>query len=321
MVTVTEFDFEARTLGEIAPERVQDAVAAGRCVWIDVQVADTDAARAILRGLGLLDDELVEGILGEGPPIQYARYEDLMHLVLSGTRSNGAGFDLQRLSVVVAERYVVTTHRGRVEFLEAVRRDYRTDFLRFAKSLSFLVYEMLDHLLESYLATQNALGDRVEVLQAELGTAAVDDGVFQRISTLGADLLHFRKLLLPVRALLSDLSTRRTLCLSEATQRFLGNMVGTVDHLIQDMMVDREILSEPLNLYMSVTSHRTNQVMKRLTGVSFLFLPLTFLVGVYGMNFRWLPELEWEYGYVFFWITAGALAAGILAFMRRTRLL
>ena len=73
--------------------------------------------------------------------------------------------------------------------------------------------------------------------------------------------------------------------LGEVTQRFLGNMVGTVDHLLQDMLVDRDILSEALDLHMSMVGHRTNQVMKKLTAVSVVFLPLTFLVGVYGMNF------------------------------------
>ena len=122
--------------------------------------------------------------------------------------------------------------------------------------------------------------------------------MFARISELGADLLHFRKVLLPARAVLTDLSTRRSLFISEATQPFLGNMVGTVEHVLQDMLVDRDILSESLNLYMSMVGHRTNQVMKRLTVVSVVFLPLTFLVGVYGMNFEVLPELKWRFGYL-----------------------
>jgi hypothetical protein len=134
------------------------------------------------------------------------------------------------------------------------------------------------------------MGERVERLQTELNSGNVNDAAFVRLSELGADLLHFRKLLMPARAVLSDMSTRRSIFLSEATQGFLANMVGTVDHLIQDMLVDREILSQSLDLYMSVVSHRTNEVMKRLTVVSVVFLPLTFLVGVYGMNFKVLPS-------------------------------
>jgi magnesium transporter len=127
--------------------------------------------------------------------------------------------------------------------------------------------------------------------------------------------------LLPARSVLTDLSSRRSLFISEATQPFLANMVGTLEHVLQDLLVDRDILSESLNLYMSVVSHRTNQVMKRLTVVSVVFLPLTFLCGVYGMNFDVLPELHWKLGYLFFWITALVIVVGLLFLMRRSRIL
>jgi magnesium transporter len=144
--------------------------------------------------------------------------------------------------------------------------------------------------------------------------------VFGRISELGADLLHFRKILLPARAVLTDLSTRRTIFISETTQSFLHNMVGTVEHVLQDLLVDRDILSESLNLYMSLVGHRTNEVMKRLTVVSVVFLPLTFLCGVYGMNFDHLPELHWTYGYMFFWAAVALIVITLLTLMRRAKL-
>jgi magnesium transporter len=162
--------------------------------------------------------------------------------------------------------------------------------------------------------------ERVEQLQNELSADEVDDSVFAQISALGADLLHFRKILLPARSVLSDLSTRKSLFISEATQSFLANMVGTVEHVLQDLLVDREILSESLNLYMSLVSHRTNLVMKKLTVVSVVFLPLTFLVGVYGMNFDVLPELRWRYGYALFWAAVVSIVALLALLMKKARL-
>ena len=102
---------------------------------------------------------------------------------------------------------------------------------------------------------------------------------------------------------------------------FLQNMVGTVDHVLQDLLVDRDILSESLNLYMSMVGHRTNRVMNRLTVVSVIFLPLTFLCGVYGMNFEILPELKWEYGYAIFWVVVAAIVTVLIAYMRNKKLL
>jgi magnesium transporter len=85
--------------------------------------------------------------------------------------------------------------------------------------------------------------------------------------------------------------------------------------------VDRDILSDSLNNYMSMVAHRTNRVMGKLTVVSVIFLPLTFLCGVYGMNFEVLPELKWEWGYYAFWGAVGAIVLGLGAVMRRMRLL
>ena len=147
-----------------------------------------------------------------------------------------------------------------------------------------------------------------------------DDRVFARVSALGAALLNFRKVVLPARGVLSDLATRRSLFLSETTQHLLGNLVSSAERVLQDLLVDRDILSESLNLYMSLVSHRTNQVMKRLTVVSVIFLPLTFLCGVYGMNFEHLPELKWQYGYPLFWFAVALIVGGIVWFSRRARL-
>jgi magnesium transporter len=319
--TIVELDFETKQEGVGTVAGVKPAIAQGRFVWIDLDVGDAHEARRLLSELGLVEEEVIEMALREEPSTQYARYDRYLHLIVAGVRQRGAEMDLERVSVVLAERFLITCHRGPVQFLNAVRRDYRSDFVRFAKSPSFLMYEIWDHLIDNYLSMQKLMGERVEHLQSELHSGNVDDAVFPRVSQMGADLLHFRKILLPTRAVLTDLSTRRSLFVSEATQSFLANMVGTVDHVLQDMLVDRDILAQSLDLYMSVVTHRTNQIMKRLTVVSVVFLPLTFLVGVYGMNFDVLPELRWRYGYIYFWGLAVGIVLLILHLMRRLKLL
>jgi magnesium transporter len=320
-ITVASLDFVNKqettcTFGEIGTE-----MEAGRFVWIDIDATDPDEARRLLLTLKIIGEETIDAALKHEPSTQIARYDAYIHLVVSGCRQRGGQFELERVDVIVAEHFLVTIHKGPVLFLSSVRRDYRHDFIRFARSPSFLVYEIWDHLLDNYLTVQKVMEERVERLQDELRTGKVDDAVFARISELGADLLHFRKVLLPSRAVLTDLSTRRSLFVSEATQPFLSNMVGTLEHVLQDLLVDRDILSESLNLYMSVVSHRTNETMKRLTVVSVIFLPLTFLCGVYGMNFDRLPELHWNYGYAFFWSLVLGIVIGLLLLMRRARLL
>jgi magnesium transporter len=320
-VTVAEFDFQNKLEKTCSFDEARSAMDAGRFTWIDIDARDEAEARRLIGTLGIVDQQTIDSALKNEPSTQHARFDDYIHLVVSGCRQRGGKFDLERVDVVIAERFFLTIHKGPVAFLSAVRRDYRSDFIRFARSPSFLVYELWDHLIENYLSVQKVMEERVEHLQRELSAGEVDDSVFARISELGADLLHFRKVLLPARSVLSDLSSRRSLFISEATQPFLANMVGTLEHVLQDLLVDRDILSESLNLYMSVVSHRTNAVMNRLTVVSVVFLPLTFLCGVYGMNFEILPELHWEHGYLYFWLIVLGIAAVLVLALRRARLL
>ena len=318
---VVEFDFETKVERTIPLADVAASVEAGRFVWIDLDARDVDEARRMLTELSGVAEEIVHDALTAEAATRHARYDNCIHVVVSGCRQRGQHFDLERVDIVIAQRFLVTIHKGPVAFLTSVRRDYKSDFYRFAKSPSFLVYELWDHLIDNYLAIQKQMEERVEQLQNELRAPYVDDSVFGRISELGADLLHFRKILLPARAVLTDLSTRRTIFISETTQSFLHNMVGTVEHVLQDLLVDRDILSESLNLYMSLVGHRTNEVMKRLTVVSVGFLPLTFLCGVYGMNFENLPELRWSHGYMFFWAVVAVIVITLLGLMRRAKLL
>jgi magnesium transporter len=320
-VTVAEFDFQNKLVRTCTFEEGCSAMESGRFAWIDIDSEDPAEARRLIESLGVIDQATIDSALKNEPSTQHARFDDYIHLVVSGCRQRGGKFDLERVDVVIAEKFFLTVHKGPVAFLSAVRRDYRSDFLRFARSPSFLVYELWDHLIENYLSVQKVMEERVEHLQHELSSGVVDDAVFARISELGADLLHFRKVLLPARSVLTDLSSRRSLFISEATQPFLSNMVGTLEHVLQDLLVDRDILSESLNLYMSVVSHRTNKVMNRLTVVSVVFLPLTFLCGVYGMNFDVLPELHWSRGYLYFWLVVLVIALGLIGLMRRAKLL
>jgi magnesium transporter len=317
---VVELDFARKVDRRIELADAETSMGKGYFVWIDFDVSDAAEAKKALGPLALCSEEILDDALTNEPATQSGRYHDYLHLVVTGCKLQGAHFELERVDAIIGERFLLTMHKGPVMFLDAVRKVYRSDFQRFAKSPSFLVYEIWDHLVENYLAVQKQFEERVEKLQAEL-IGEVDDRVFGRVSELGADLLHFRKVVLPARAVLADLSSRKSLFISEATQPFLMNMVGTLERVLQDLLADRDILSNSLSLYMSAVGHRTNRVMNRLTVVSMIFLPLTFLCGVYGMNFEVLPEVKWRYGYIYFWSTAAVIAGGLIWFMRKNKLL
>lgn len=318
-IRAVELDFDARVETEHDLDGALAAVGAGRFTWIDVDAADPAAARDLLRRLRV-PDEVAEGAASGEATTQHTRHPSCLHLVLSGCRMRDSVFDLERLDVVISEHYLVTLRSGRVGFLDSVKRSYRDDFQHHARTPSFLIYELWDHLLDNYTEVQKRFEERVEAMQSRL-IGDVDKDVFAELSELGGDLLRFRRVLLPGRAVLTDLSTRKSRFVSEATQPFLAGMVGRLERVLQDLLVDREILAESLNLYLSMVGHRTNEVMRRLTAVSVVFLPLTFLAGVYGMNFDVMPELRWAWGYPVFWTVALLMAVGLMALLARKRLL
>lgn len=314
------FDFGAKTIHDVTLDGLRDAVVADRYAWIDITYADPAAVRDLLGGRGVVGDEVLDAALSRDAATQLARYDDCLHLALTGCRLRGDSFALERVDAIVTEAYLITIHAGPVVFLDAVRKHHRADFVRFAKSPSFLLYELWDHLIENYIGVQKRFEERVEKLQHGLD-GEVTDATFSHVSELASDLLHLRKVVLPARGVLSELATRRSLFVSESTQGFLANMVGTVERVLQDLLVARDILSGSLNLYLSRVSHQTNMVMTRLTVVSIIFLPLSFLCGVYGMNLKNIPEQTWEHGYATFWVICFGIAGGLVWFMRRNKLL
>jgi magnesium transporter len=320
LFTIVSLDFKNKTHTKHSLESFRAEMEAGRFVWIDVDISQSEEARKLVASLNLCAPEIVEDAMSREPATQIARYEDYIHLVLSGCRLQGHKFDLERVDAMMGENFLLTLHKGQPVFLEAVRKSYVTDFVRFAQSPSFLLYELWDHLIDNYLAVHKKFEERVEQVQVQL-VGDVTDSVFAHASEIGSDLLHLRKVVLPARAVLTDLSTRKSPFVSEATQPYRGNMVGTVERVLQDVLVDRDILSNSLNNYMSLVAHQTNKVMGKLTVVSFIFLPLTFLCGVYGMNFDVIPELQWEYGYIYFWSAVAAFVVGLWFILRRLKLL
>ncbi|MHC4837973.1 MAG: magnesium transporter CorA family protein, partial [Planctomycetota bacterium] len=210
------FDFDARADHSIGVADAPDAMASGQFVWIDLDVDDA-ASLERLQALRLVSDRLLEDALGDPATTHLARFDDYLHLELAACRLNDGVLVLDRVDVFVAEQFLLTTHRGPVRFIERIHETYREDFVRFARSPGFLLFEIFDHLVEHYIAVQKSFEDEVALLQRALIVQA-DDQVVQDFSRVAEELLHFRKVLLPARELLSDLSGRKSRFVSETTQ-------------------------------------------------------------------------------------------------------
>ena len=224
------------------------------------------------------------------------------------------------LDIVISEGLLATFSDGSSSVLHAVRRDYIRDFEQHAATPSFLLYEFWDKQIEQFLAVQSYLDQEVEATRIALRRAA-DEATLTKLANVSARLLALRKRVLPARRVLEELVSRKTTLVSEATLQFMGNMIGTLERLLADITANREILESAMNFSLTVMTHRTNLTMNRLAVVSTIFLPLTFLCGVYGMNFEVMPETEWVHGYKMFWIVSAVITVTLTFVLRKARLL
>src|SRR6185503_1921941 len=178
---VVALDFQHKTERVLSWAEARGAIDQGHFVWVDILARDRPEARRVLESFEALESEVIEAALQNEPSTQHARYEHCLHVVVSECRALGSGFELGRLDVVLSERWLLTIHATPIALLGALRKSYKSDFVRFAKSPSFLLYEIWDHLLDGYLNVQKLMEERVEQLQDELRSERVSDQLFARL--------------------------------------------------------------------------------------------------------------------------------------------
>jgi magnesium transporter len=319
MGTAVAFNFETKEEHDIPLTAAAGSCREGRFCWVDLDIAaDPQGTAKILQDLGV-NRHAIDEALGPDSDGRHDLYDDCLHIAVTSVSFPNDTLERSHVDIIIGERFLVTMRRGTVDFIETVRKRYKQDFRKFAKTGSFLIYECWDALMDSYKKAMRAFEGHAENVQGKIFDTQ-DDAIFNEVSDVTRDLLSFRKTMLASREVLNELSTRKSPFISESTQPFLERMVGTLERLSADLSVERDILAETLNLYMGITSHRTNKVVNRLTVVSMVFLPLTFICGVYGMNFDTeignMPELGWPYGYAMFWAVTLVVAAALLGFMK-----
>ena len=312
-------DFDKKVDSEIDFREASQEIEKGRFVWLDFDSKQSDTCKSLLQEIDLLNESVVSHVLRD-LSAGYHRHDDCLHFSFRAVQLQGIHFLERRLHVIMGAGFLVTVHRGPNPIVQKLLEQYRTDFREYTRTPSFFIYEIADFLISHYQTIQAEFEDQVETVQDAL-VSAVDESIFSRVSELGSDMLKFRKVLLPARATLTELATRKSPFLSDETQEFLSRMLGTLDRSLQDLLVTRDILSESLDLHMSLVAHRTNRVLTRLTAVSMVFLPLTFLCGIYGMNFEFMPELAWPVGYALFWAIVILVTTCQLIVLRKKKLI
>jgi magnesium transporter len=166
--------------------------------------------------------------------------------------------------------------------------------------------------VDNYFEILEKFGEKIESIETELIAKPTQQTV-QRLYRLKREMIFLHNAVWPLREVVSNISKHESTLIKESTAPYLGDVYDHVVHIIDSVDIYREMLSSMLDMYLSSVSNRLNEVMRVLTAISLIFMPLTFIVGVYGMNFKYMPELEWRYGY--FTTLLAMLGIGVAMFL------
>jgi magnesium transporter len=180
----------------------------------------------------------------------------------------------------------------------------------------YLAYALIDSVIDSYYPILEATGEQVERLEDELAVRS-DTALVGRIHEVKRDLLGLRRIIWPLREMINALIRDRSPRITESTQPYLRDCYDHAITLLDIVETYRDIAAGLHDLYLSSMSNRLNEIIKVLTIISTIFIPLSFIASVYGMNFEFMPELKWRYGYALVLGLMGAVAAVLLTYFWR----
>jgi magnesium transporter len=288
-----------------------------RCNWLNISaIHDTEMIRELgdFFGLHLL---VQEDILNTVLSPQYEDYDDYLFLTLKMLKINEETrlIEQEHVSFILGDYFLISFQETRQDVFEPVRYRLEGHKGRIRKrNIDYLLYALIDVIVDNYYTITEEINDHMNNLEDEL----INDpqhNVVQRITHQKRQIIELRKIVYPLREALRKLNNEEEL-IQDHTMRFFDDVYSHVDHVISTMESQREILSGFMDLYMSTISNRMNNVMKTLTTIATIFIPLTFVAGVYGMNFEYMPELGWENGYFIALGVMFLLGIGMYIYMR-----
>ena len=304
-----ELDFGMRAVRELDPRVAAPPVAAGCFRWLDVPAGEGDPAVVQLH-MPDAPEGLCTGLLRE---LEFAEGW-LVFGLTGGSLVDGSP---SGLNVLFSQHLLVTLEFGRCETLGRLRQGWREDFTQFAQSPGFFLFELSDHYTTSSQARLHHIERSIDAMQARLFGRGADDSVFGEAAVLMQRLQDMRQNAVVAGETFEELATRNSAFIAASTQPFIGRNALRMERLAAELLHQRDALMGALNLYIGMTGHHTGQLLKRLTAFSMIFLPLSFLAGVFGMNFNSLPGINHAWSFAVFCGSVAAITGVLLVIARR----
>lgn len=319
-IRVVEYDEGSLREREYAEVReVWQEPASGSVRWINIDgLHDLDLVREVGDHFGL-HPLVVEDIVHVGQRPKEEEYEGYLCMVLpmlTWDTPSGA-VDDEQLSLILGPGWVLTFQERVGDAFEPVRERLRAGKGRIrARGADYLAYALVDAVVDRYYGVLEEIGGLTEVLELEVLDAPTAASM-NKLHHLKRELVALRRSVWPVRDVMNGLVRSDSPLFHDETRVFVRDVYDHSVHVIESVEALRDVASGAVDLYLSNVSYRTNEVMKVLTIMASIFIPLTFMAGIYGMNFEYMPELGVRWAYPALWAAMIAVATGLIVYFRR----
>lgn len=311
---------ECDEIKNVLPENISAFEQDGSNYWLNVYgLSDVEAIVSICEKQGI-HSLVIQDILDVNQRPKFQEYENFSFLTLKSTIPSDNVMITEQISFVFGTNYLISFQERKADFFEHLRVRLRENkgILR-ERTTDYLLYTMLESILDNYFKTLTRLDEEIEKFNFTDTKKEPSPNVLEVIEN-HKKLVHFiKKSILPIKEFTLIVERGESQFIEEKQLKYFSEIKDLCLTLIDSCDMILSSLESATNLFFSVQGHRMSQVMKTLTIVATIFIPLTFIAGIYGMNFSNMPELEWKYGYLGIWMIIVSVFLGMIIYFRRKK--
>jgi magnesium transporter len=309
------------------PEDAFDFENENKTTWINIDGLSNTQEIEKLGKYYNLHPLILEDIVNTNQRPKIDEYQDFLFVVVkmlyfpkeSVPGTNGTLVS-EHVSFVVGENYVLSFQEAGGDVFEGVRERLANGKGRIrSNGADYLLFCLLDAIIDNYFEVIDHMGDRIELLEEDLFQEQPSDDITFEIQELKRTILRIRRAVFPLREVLSRLEKMDSTLLQDKTRNYFRDLYDHITQVSENIEIYREMTWGLMDMYMTTISHKMNEVMKVLTIIATIFIPLTFIAGIYGMNFEFMPELEWRYSYFVLWGIMLLVFVVMLYFFRKKK--
>ena len=322
-VVIRLIDYDRENLREASLQAVEEALPlkeSPTVSWIDlVGLHDTEVIAEIGNTFSL-HPLILEDIAHTGQRPKIEEYDELLFVVLKMIEySPKHELSSEQISLVVGPNILLSFQEKEGDVFNGVRDRIRKGNPRIRRlGTDYLCYALLDAIVDNYFLVMEAIEGKIEDLEEEL-LAGPTENTLHEIHRLRRNIIFLRRSIWPLREVVNTLSRGDFPQISEETEVFYRDVYDHTVQVMDAVETFRDVISSMVDMYMSSISNKMNEVMKILTIIATIFIPVTFVAGIYGMNFEFMPELGWRWGYFAAWGIMLALIITMVIFFKRKK--